>query len=145
MSFHVLDTGALFLLHNKYRPRLMTELRSLPPGDTVLIPSFVMAEANQAQTLHAKRLEAILDFAEVVESLPVEAAVRAARALREVEREKCAECGAFAGPSLIDALVMGLADHFGNREPVVVYTGDLGDMEALRAHGFTGVSVRGLT
>ena len=56
---HVLDTGAVYLLHDKHRPPLWGDLEKLNEagGSIFWIPSLVLTEAGQAKALQRKKLE----------------------------------------------------------------------------------------
>lgn len=144
MKTHVLDTGAVYVLHDSRRSALLSMLSQFPQ-DAVLLPAAVLIEVGQSRPLFAKRLEGIRRFTEVVESTPEHVAHQAAAALRAVNRAKCTDCAGFIGPSLIDALVMAFADQYtDDDDEAFVYTSDLRDMSRLRELCFPRVVVRGL-
>jgi hypothetical protein len=84
---HVLDTGALYVLLKKHKPKLWMTL-SAAAEDSIWIPALVLSEAAQADALEKKRLEKVFAIADV-EPLNEQVAARAAEALRAVTREKC--------------------------------------------------------
>ncbi len=145
MTVHVLDTGALYLLHNKHKPSLLTELRGeASKGFGVWIPSIVLAEAAQSRRLEAKKLEMIYEIADVAD-ITEDVAHHASDGLRAVSRTKCIGkgCSGYIGPSLVDAVVMAFAARYVTTDPdTYVHTSDGGEMEQLRAARFPGVIVR---
>lgn len=82
---HVLDTAAVYHLVRNHRPPLWRELAET--GQEVFIPAIVLLEAEQAEPIAKKRLEALEEYAQVDERLPRRLLERASSALREVERE----------------------------------------------------------
>jgi hypothetical protein len=67
---------------------------------------------------------------------------RAAEGLRAVKRDRCAKCSGFIRPSIVDAIVMAFADQYAQPgDEIIVYTGDMTDMELLRAAAFTSVTL----
>ena len=131
----MLDTGAVFELLNKHRPPLLRILQAADlRAEPVWVPTPVLVEVGQAKAPPSKRLKAIWEIANVAE-LDERIAYAAADALRSVSREKCSECSNFVRPTLVDAVVMALAADYAEVIPqVIVYTQDLDDMNALRAH-----------
>jgi len=141
---HILDTGAVYLLHDKHRPTLWEELEKLNDagGSIFWIPSLVLTEAGQAKALQRKKLEKIFVLADVA-PINEDVADRAAAALRAATRDRCDKCSNFVRPSLVDAVVIAFAySHVSNGDQAVVYTGDLGDMEKLRDALFAGVTLK---
>lgn len=141
---HILDTGAVYLLHDKHKPALWDELEKLNEagGSVFWIPSLVLTEAAQAKALQRKKLEKIFALADVA---PIEEYVadQAAAGLRAATRDKCDKCSNFVRPSLVDAVVMAFAyRHVMNGDQAVVYTGDMGDMEKLKDALFTEVVLK---
>ena len=57
----------------------------------------------------------------------------AAEALRSVTRVKCDDCSNFIRPTLVDAVVMALANDGAQTGDAIVYTQDVNDMGALQA------------
>ena len=142
MTIHVLDTGALLLLHNKHNPPLLRELRQVTDDSEIVIPALVITEASQAAPLYQKRIEMILEIAEV-EDVDYDVADRAARCLRESKRAKCGECAGFVGPSIVDAVVMAFAGRYADvSSQVIVHTGDMRDMTVLRDAFFNKVQLQ---
>ena len=137
----MLDTGALLLLHNKHNPQLLRDLRQATGDSEIVIPALVITEASQASPLFQKRLEMILEIAEV-EDVDHGVATLAARCLREIERAKCNQCAGFVGPSIVDAVVMAFAGRYDDASnQVIVHTGDMRDMTMLRDAFFATIQL----
>jgi hypothetical protein len=64
---YVLDTGAVFHLHNKHRPQLLNDLRAVSIDSSIYVPAVVLVEANQAKQLHRRRVEMIFEIADVAD------------------------------------------------------------------------------
>jgi len=90
---HVLDTAAVYYLARNHRPPLWRRL--VETGQEVFIPAIVLLEAEQAEPIAKKRLEALEEYAQVDGRLPRRLVERASAALREVERERCPKCSGF--------------------------------------------------
>jgi len=139
MTVHVLDTGAIFILLNKHRPRLRRALEEAYDRDSEAFPEMirtpapVLIEVGQASEPPKRKLEDILYLAPV-SSLDKRIAQIAADALRETERAKCGECSGFVRPTLVDAVVMAMASDWaeGGMGDAIVYTQDVDDMSALQ-------------
>lgn len=145
MKVHVLDTGAIYALHDKHKPPIIRELEVVARDDdcAIWIPAVVLAEAGQARQLFRKRLDRIFELAEVA-SLDERVAESAAAGLRGVMRAACATCAGFIGPSLVDAIVMAFAAQYTDgTDTAVVHTTDAVDMTALRDRSFARVELRG--
>lgn len=130
-TVHVLDTGAIYVLHNKHKPPLLTKLETARvAGDAILVPSMVLAEAEQAKKLTEKGLEAIFDKLAFVLDLGKDVAKLAAAALRTIQRDKCIHCSGFIRPSLVDAIVMASAQRYASLDDhrAIVHTGDASDL-----------------
>lgn len=127
---HVLDTAAVYHLARYHRPPLWRELAE--PGQEVFIPAIVLLEAEQAEPIAKKRLEALEEYAQVDERLPRRLLEKASAALRSVERERCSTCSGFPRPSLVDAVVVVYAASIAEgdgRVTVEVHTDDVVDLE----------------
>lgn len=127
---HVLDTAAVYHLVRNHRPPLWRELAE--PGHAVFVPAIVLLEAEQAEPIAKKRLQALEEYAEVDERLPRRLIERASRALRDVHRERCFKCSGFPRPSLVDAVVVVYAANIAEgdeRITVEVHTDDVEDLE----------------
>jgi predicted nucleic acid-binding protein len=136
-TVHVLDTSAVYELHYRHRPPFLLKLKAAKDvGDAILVPSMVLAEAEQAKQLTEKGLEAIFDKLALVLDLGKDIARSAAEALRSISRERCEKCSGFVRPSLVDAIVMASAQRYASLEDhrAIVHTGDLNDMELFRDH-----------
>jgi hypothetical protein len=140
---HILDTGALYLLHDKHKPALWGELNEAAEEDSpIWVPALVLSEAGQAKRLQRKKLENIFGIAEVG-PIDEHVAERAAEGLRAVKRERCDRCSGFIRPSIVDAVVMAFAEQYvGEDEEAVVHTSDMPDMEALREAFFTKITLK---
>lgn len=139
---YVLDTGAVFHLHNKHSPRLLHELRMASIDSTIYIPAVVLVEANQAKQLYKKRIETIFEIADVAD-LNEYFANKAAEGLRAVPRAKCEKCSGFVGPSLVDAIVMAFAhEYVCSGSEAILFTSDMDHMAVLRDAFFEGVTLR---
>jgi hypothetical protein len=143
MTIHVLDTGAVYTLLNRWVSPLEKHLTTLVDADStslVWIPVIVLVEAGKSKPLQQKRLEKLLTFTEVYYQFEQRLADRASESLRSVASKKCSECGN-SEPSIIDAMVMAFADDYAETEGgSVVYTQDE-HMTLLRDQFFTKVQV----
>jgi len=123
----VLDTGALIELQNWNSP-LYAELKKAQKEDlAILVPAPVLVEwiAGGSKSNMSK----LMDLVDVVE-LREDLAKAAGQALVGAKHPKCEECRVRGGPSVVDAVVMAVADGGGD----TVYTDDPKDLEALRDH-----------
>ena len=137
MTVHVLDTGAVYLLHDRgygaAARRLRATLEGAEPGHA-FTPEIVLAEAEQARALARGRLDDILALAAVPRQVaPRMVAEYAAQALRALKRGTCGECGGLLRPTLVDAWLVSFARLYAlDGDDVVIHTSDVRDLEALR-------------
>lgn len=134
MTVHVLDTGAVLVLLNKHKPRILSFLKSEDEkGFPIWIPTPVLIELGQGGPPNKKRLERIYEIANV-RVLDQRIAQMAGDLLNAVNRERCPKCSGFIRPTLVDAVVMAFADDWATAENVVVHTQDVSDLEALNTN-----------
>lgn len=141
---HVLDTAAVYLLV-KQQNRSTLGRALAAPGQEVFVPAIVLLEAEQAEAIAKKRLEALEEYAQVDERLPRRLIERASAALRDVNRERCQTCSGFTRPSLVDAVVVVYAANIAegdDRVTVDVHTDDVADLERLRSVLGARVTIR---
>jgi predicted nucleic acid-binding protein len=123
----VLDTAALIELQ-KWGSNLFTDLRRAQKEDqAIMVPSPVLVEwLAGAPTANLNRVLELVDVIELTEGLAREAAA----GLQGVGHPACRQCGLRGGPSVVDAVVMALA----NQEGDTVYTQDPKDLLELNRH-----------
>ena len=118
------DTGALIALeHRRQRMKEVVE-RAIAVEQPITVPADVVGEWWRGRTDRRVRILAAVDVEVLTESL----AKRAGEALAAVP-----------GATLVDAIVMASAASRGD----VVYTSDVGDLEALQRY-FPAVRVLGV-
>lgn len=118
------DTGALIALeHRRQRMKEIVE-RAIAVDQPITVPADVVGEWWRGRTDRRERILAAVDVEVLTESL----AKRAGEALAAIH-----------GATLVDAIVMASAASRGD----VVYTSDVGDLEALRRY-FPAVRVLGV-
>jgi predicted nucleic acid-binding protein len=123
----VLDTAALIELQ-KWGSKLFTELRKAQDQDlAIMVPSPVLVEwLAGAPTANLNRVLELVDIIELTEGLAKDAAM----GLQGVGHPACKHCRIRGGPSVVDAVVMALA----NQEGDTVYTQDPKDLAELNGH-----------
>lgn len=124
MSGLTFDTGALIALERGRRRMRLVLQRARTRDQRITVPADVVGEWWRGRTDVRDAILASVD----VEPLSEDLAKRAGEALAAVERA-----------TLVDAVVMASAAARGD----VVYTGDVDDLERLRAH-FPSVRVLGV-
>lgn len=131
----VLDTGALIELQ-KWGSTLFDELKKAQREDlAILVPAPVLVEwLAGGPTANIKR---VIDLVDVVE-LDEKIAKAAGAALVGVGHPLCDACRVRGGPSVVDAVVMAVAQEQGDR----VFTDDPKDLENLREHFKRPIVVR---
>jgi hypothetical protein len=141
MTIHVLDTGAVFELLGSNR-RFLNAMRKAAQESAAAfaIPAPVLVEVGQSRAPPKKRWDDVLELAEVHELQPRIAEI-AAEGLRALSSRVRCTCGKLFGPTIVDAVVMAFAYDRActTKEDAIVYTQDVGDMEALRVALFTTV------
>lgn len=120
----VLDTGALIELQKYNSPFWEVVKKAYADDQAILAPTAVLTEWYAGgNNFNATKIQAYVAF----EDVSPDAAIRAGSALVAATKRSCTACGLRGGTSVVDALVMELAD----RGADTVYTGDLQDLGAL--------------
>lgn len=130
----ILDAGALIELQ-KWKSPLLSQVESAVESDkAILTPAAAFCEwlvgAPTGRQAAVRKLVRVID---VDDSL----ALAASQGLQGVAHPSCKTCSVRGGPSVVDALVMALAETQGD----TVITGDFHDLSALNGH-FRRVTVQ---